>query len=67
MAAYCAHCGKECEVKIVDVGIGAYEYQGAPGVQSIPVPVSACCEETVYFDPELTVIYDDYEHLKNND
>lgn len=43
----CENCGEECRTKTIDVGIGAYEYAGAPGYDSRPCEVSECCEGNV--------------------
>ena len=48
---YCVLCGKECEVDIVDEGIGTYEYWGAKGVDIQLVEVSVCCGEDVTDEP----------------
>jgi hypothetical protein len=44
---YCTFCNEECEVNIVDEGIGAYEYWGSKEVDIKLVEVSACCGEDV--------------------
>jgi len=40
----CAECLLPSDSKTIDVGIGAYEYWGAPGVDTQRVTVSECCE-----------------------
>lgn len=40
----CKACEKECAVTTIDVGIGSYEYWGAPGYDSQLCQVSLCCE-----------------------
>jgi hypothetical protein len=44
MKATCSECQEECNVVVVDEGIGAYEYWGATGVDIKLVAVSTCCE-----------------------
>ena len=48
---YCSYCNQECEVEVVDEGIGAYEYWGATGVDVRLVEVSSCCGEDVTDEP----------------
>jgi hypothetical protein len=43
----CEACGCECDVVTIDVGIGVYEYWGAPGCDVHYVTVSNCCEADV--------------------
>lgn len=51
---YCGECKKECEIIIVDFGIGTYECYGYCGVDSRPADVSNCCEAEVFEDKECT-------------
>ncbi len=44
MTGTCEACKESCIVGIVDFGIGPYEFWGAPGYDSRPAAVSACCE-----------------------
>lgn len=48
---YCTFCKQECEVDVVDEGIGAYEYWGAKGVDIRLVEVSSCCGEDMTDEP----------------
>lgn len=50
MKGICANCGFECEVIVIDVGIGAYEYWGAREVDSRLEVVSDCCEDDALDD-----------------
>ena len=43
----CSDCGHECDVVLVDHGIGGYEYWGAKGVHHDYAPGSDCCGEDV--------------------
>ena len=40
----CSECGEECIPKVIDSGIGPYEYWGARGVDVRLEEVSPCCE-----------------------
>ncbi len=55
---FCEGCGEVCTVKVIDEGIGSYEFWGARGCQVLLVPVSDCCEAPCYEergeDGELT-------------
>ena len=42
---YCGNCGNVCEQKLVDMGLGPYEFQGRVGFDSNKQWVSSCCEE----------------------
>jgi hypothetical protein len=44
----CADCGKESTTKVVDEGIGPYEYCGAYFVNTDYQVVSVCCEADCY-------------------
>jgi len=44
---YCTHCEKPCNVKVLDNGIGHYEYWGAPGYDEQLCAVSDCHESEV--------------------
>ena len=50
---YCGDCGKVCSQKLVDMGIGPYEFWGRPGFDTNKQWVSDCCESTVFEDEEL--------------
>ena len=50
----CDECGEECEFYMEDVGIGSYEYWGAPGVDVQWVEISCCCDADVS-NPEYDV------------
>lgn len=45
MNIICCYCNEECFPKIVNAGIGSYEYWGAKGYDYIPEVVSSCCKE----------------------
>jgi hypothetical protein len=53
MTTLCSACDKECEEVVVDFGIGAYEYWGAPGYDSRPALVSNCCEADCYHPEDI--------------
>ena len=44
MDTFCSACRKPCEVKLVDDGIGPYEFWGMKGTDTRMVAVSDCCE-----------------------
>lgn len=44
MKAICSDCQQPCECKIIDEGIGHYEYWGFVGYDSRPTLVSNCCQ-----------------------
>ena len=44
MTAYCAECHKTVTVVVDDVGIGPYEFHGAPGFDSNKVLMCRECE-----------------------
>jgi len=48
---WCKQCGMPCAIKTVDIGIGPYEYAGAPGVDTHLIPASVCCEGEVADSP----------------
>ena len=50
---YCSECKKPCETVELDFGIGAYEFWGAPGVDSNIQEVSTCCEGDVWSHEDL--------------
>lgn len=52
---YCACCGRETTIILEDVGIGSFEFWGRKGNDSVLVPVSKCCGDTVFTDPALRV------------
>ena len=52
---YCKGCGKVCEQKLVDFGVGKYEFWGRVGFDTDKRYVSDCCEETVYENEDLTI------------
>ena len=76
MRGYCSCCGQECEVKVVDNGIGSYEFWGAKGYDSRPEAVSECCEADVFADEDCHIPLDltdfeddrgDYEYDRRKD
>ena len=60
---YCGECGQECAYRVIDEGIGPYEFWGQKCVDHSYVVVSNCCDAPVYTDSALTCPYDywDYE------
>ena len=44
----CDECGEECDAYAEDVGIGAYEFWGACGVDSRIEWSSRCCDAPVH-------------------
>ena len=46
----CDSCGRECELAMVDFGIGPYEFWGAKGCHVDKAGASVCCESTNYFE-----------------
>jgi len=47
---FCFNCGKECSTKVVNEGIGVYEFQGQKGNDKQLSVVSDCCDDDVYVD-----------------
>jgi hypothetical protein len=49
---WCKECGMPCETRVIDVGIGNYEFQGQKCCQTDLVEASECCEgELLEYDP----------------
>ena len=46
----CSQCKEQCNVTLIDLGIGPYEFWGQPGVHEDMCVVSTCCEADVYGD-----------------
>ena len=44
---WCANCKEECDAKIIDEGIGPYEYGDERGLDVSLLTVSDCCEAEV--------------------
>ena len=44
---WCANCKEECDAKIIDNGIGVYEYGSERAVDIRLDTVSCCCEDEV--------------------
>lgn len=57
----CTNCGDACEVIIVDVGIGPYEYGSIRGWNSQDVVVSKCCESRAVDNYGNTITMADME------
>lgn len=55
---YCGGCGNPCSTKIIDDGIGGYEFWGSKGYDSQKWVGSDCCEDTLYWNVGLTREYD---------
>lgn len=49
MIGICSACKEPCTVKIIDNGIGSYEYWGAKGRDIQLEAVSDCCEAPAYY------------------
>jgi hypothetical protein len=43
----CTGCDQPCKAKIIDAGIGEYEFWGQKGTDVNKQTVSACCEEAI--------------------
>jgi len=48
----CSLCGKKTRPKVIDIGIGMYEYWGARAFHSKLIVVSECCGERLEEDPD---------------
>jgi hypothetical protein len=55
---YCGFCHNPCEISWEDVGIGPYEFWGAPGCDVQWEPCSHCCSDTLYIDADLKTEWD---------
>jgi hypothetical protein len=52
ISGWCSECGKECDGKVIDDGIGPYEFWGSKYVDHDYKVVSSCCEgEVLEYDP----------------
>lgn len=51
----CTACGKKCQTKEIDIGIGGYEFWGSPGFDQRYVTVSECCEADVEVNGMLVI------------
>ena len=62
MLCYCCCCNEPSTCEIIDVGIGPYEYAGAPGNQKIEIIATTCCESIPYTDNscDKEITMDDY-------
>jgi hypothetical protein len=66
MMAYCVYCNKPCTCKIINEGIGNYEYWGVKSYDKQLVVVSSCCGEPCidstgdYVSPQDVKDHDDY-------
>jgi len=56
---WCGACHKECDVHVIDEGIGHYEFWGAKGVDTQLTLETDCCGDKPYEDPECTIECDD--------
>lgn len=52
-SGYCAECGDHVQGVAVDMGIGAYEYWGARGVDTDIQFLSPCCEAEIKENPPM--------------
>ncbi|RLA58349.1 MAG: hypothetical protein DRQ89_15475, partial [Epsilonproteobacteria bacterium] len=52
---WCGTCGKECDARIVDEGIGHYEFWGRKGIDTRLCLVSDCCDTEMYDDEDLQI------------
>lgn len=57
----CAECKKPCVPRVVDLGIGPYEYWGSKCVDRRPALVSDCCEAEVLDENGWVISAADYE------
>lgn len=54
----CTSCGEPCDPMIIDLGIGSYEYWGAPGIDVQLTVVSQCCEAAIIDESSTHVTID---------
>jgi hypothetical protein len=64
---YCATCGKPCDWKRVDCGIGPYEFWGQKCIDTNVQVLSECCEDDIFTDPELTISYEHEDHIPEDE
>ena len=50
-SGYCANCGEESDAKVIDTGIGPYEYGDERAVDVRLETVSWCCEDELLKEP----------------
>lgn len=62
MSIYCSECSEPCGVKLVDIGIGPYEFWGSRCNDVEWVELSTCCEGQVlsYRPTKYRLIGDDW-------
>lgn len=63
MKAICSDCQQPCECRIIDEGIGSYEYWGAVGHDSRPTLVSSCCGAICMNESEQPISLQEFERL----
>lgn len=63
MDLICPECGEPCGVTQEDFGIGAYEFWGAPGVDTRLELCSDCC--TAPFDSETQRLIGEEQGLRD--
>lgn len=65
---WCSECGKECEGKVIDDGIGTYEFWGSKCVDNDYKVVSDCCEgEVLEYNPNDLDDFEDFEDFEDLD
>lgn len=68
MEIFCSFCRNPCSYKIVNEGIGPYEYWGAPGNDKQLAVVSKCCRERCVDEHDMEITPDEIrkyeEYLK---
>jgi hypothetical protein len=64
MKVTCAVCKNECNAKVVDNGIGSYEYWGIRGFDSQKSIESDCCDAPCIDDEGIEISVSDYKKLQ---
>ena len=53
----CSECCEPCEAKVMDTGIGAYEYWGSKEVDSRKETLSTCCNAKVVLNRAVNTAF----------
>jgi len=64
MRAICESCGNDCIAKVVDNGIGSYEYWGSWGTDVRLAVESNCCDADCIDEKGNIITVDDVEEYE---
>lgn len=65
MDIFCSFCRNPCQYRVINEGIGSYEYWGSHGYDEQLVVVSKCCGEACIDENNMEITPDEIQQYED--